>query len=195
MDIRIQNAIEAIIFASEQPVKKQEIKEILAKSSEADSEAIDDGVLAIILDALLDKYKGGDFPFQIKAVAGGYQFFTKADYHPYVQQAITLKNQKKLSKAALETLAIVAYKQPVTKTEIEHIRGVNSDYAVHKLLDKQLISIQGRSNAPGKPLLYATTDAFLQYLGLNELGDLPKPAEFAATAEENLPDFQSASQN
>lgn len=192
MDNFVETIIEAIIFASDQPIKKEEITEILTKfpDSEANFQNNDLNLERILLQ-ITQKYEASNYPFEVKKVANGYQFFTKPDYYPYIKQAVITKNQKKLSKAALEVLSIIAYKQPVTKTEVEHIRGVNSDYAVQKLLEKKLITIIGRSSAPGKPLLYGTSDHFLQYLGINNVEDLPKPKEFEASAEEKLSDFQT----
>lgn len=192
MDNFVGNIIEAIIFASDQPIKKEEITEVLAKFQDS-GEVFpnDDVILEQILLQITEKYQSSNYPFEIKKVANGYQFFTKSEYYPYIKQAVITKNQKKLSRAALEVLSIIAYKQPVTKTEVEHIRGVNSDYAVQKLLEKRLITIIGRSPAPGKPLLYGTSEFFLQYLGINSVDSLPKPKEFEASAEEKLSDFQT----
>lgn len=189
MSKSLENIVEAIIFASEYPVKKEEIAEVIQKM--ADSESFSPGDIPVdsILNALCSKYNNDEYPFEVRKIGGGYQFFTKPDYHPYIKQAVLTKNQKKLSKAAMEVLSVIAYKQPVTKTEVEHIRGVNSDYAVHKLLDKKLITVAGRSEAPGKPLLYSTTGFFLQYLGLNKIEDMPKLKEFETTAEESAENF------
>ena len=111
-------------------------------------------------------------------IAEGYQFLTKGAYHNTVGTLLKQKTRKRLSRAALETLAIVAYKQPVSKSEIEKIRGVNSDYALQKLLEKELVSIVGRSEGPGKPLLYGAGDKFMNYFGLKSIKDLPQPKEF-----------------
>lgn len=192
MDSHLENIVEAIIFASDQPVKMEDIQEILQKSQDASTDNLYNfDSLEQILLSITTKYTSSQYPFEVKKVANGYQFFTKPVYYPYIKQAVINKNQKKLSKAALETLSIIAYKQPVTKTEVEHIRGVNSDYAVQKLLEKKLINIAGRASAPGKPLLYATSEFFLQYLGINEIEDLPKLKEFEPTAEEKLTEFQT----
>lgn len=186
--MKIENIIEAILFASEQPVKKEEFQEIFAKirETQADFEPVADAQIDQILDALTHKYETDNHSFEIRKIANAYQFFTKPIYYPYIKQAIIVKNQKRLSKAALEALSIIAYKQPITKAEIEHIRGVNSDYGVQKLLERKLILISGRANAPGKPLLYSTSEFFLQYLGINYITDLPKLKEFESTSEQNL---------
>jgi segregation and condensation protein B len=111
-------------------------------------------------------------------IAGGYQFLTKGAYHNTVGVYLKQTMKKRLSRSALETLSIIAYKQPVTKSELERIRGVNCDYAIQKLLEKELVAIQGRSDGPGRPLLYGTSDKFMDYFGLKSLDDLPKPKEF-----------------
>jgi segregation and condensation protein B len=189
--MNIENIIEAIIFASEEPVKKEEFQEIFAKirETQVDFEPVTDADLDQLLATLTQKYETNHHSFEIRKIANAYQFFTKPTYYPYIKQAILVKNQKRLSKAALEALSIIAYKQPITKAEIEHIRGVNSDYGVQKLLERKLILISGRANAPGKPLLYSTSEYFLQYLGINHIADLPKLKEFEATSEQNLSDF------
>ena len=133
------------------------------------------------------------YPFEIKKVGGGYQFFTKKRFHSFVKKATLSKNQKRLTRSALETLSIIAYRQPITKAEMEFIRGVNCDYAVQKLLDKKLVSIVGRSEAPGRPLLYSTSPFFMQYFGLGDIGDLPKLKEFEELAEEHQGVVSSAS--
>ena len=106
--------------------------------------------------------------------AGGYQSYSKPEYQSVISLLLQQNSKKKLSTTILETLSIVAYKQPVTKSEIEHIRGVNCDYAIQKLLDKNLITIKGKSNDPGRPLLYATSVFFMEYFGINDIKDLPQ---------------------
>src|SRR5690606_29358060 len=123
---------------------------------------------------LMDKYASADYAMEIVEVSGGFRFMTKGAYHHTIGIYLRQNTHKKLSKSALETLAIVAYKQPVTKSEIESIRGVNSDYTIQKLLEKDLVEISGRSMGPGKPLLYITTQKFMDYFGLKSLDDMPK---------------------
>lgn len=115
----------------------------------------------------------------MRKIAGGYQFLTKPSYYNVISEHLKLENKKKLSRAMMETLSIIAYKQPVIKSEIEHIRGVSSDYTIQKLLEKELVEIGGRSDTPGRPLLYRTSGKFMNYFGLNDLNDLPKLKEFA----------------
>lgn len=168
--------IEALIFAGEKPVRVEEIAQTL---NEVFHTEFEEATIIEVLQALQLKYDDPAFAFEIVEISGGYQFMSKGAFHKtisvYLKQAI----RKRLSSAAMETLAIIAYKQPVTRTEIEQIRGVSSDYSLQKLLDKELIAITGRSETVGKPLLYSTTDKFMDYLGLKSLEDLPKLKEFA----------------
>ena len=171
----VQKNIEAIIFAAESPIKVDELLVYLNKQTETlfTPEEIE-GVIFVIKE----KYNNDLFPFELGEVGGGYQFLTKADYHHAVSAFLNRNTVKRLTTAALESLAIIAYKQPVTKHVIETIRGVNADYTIQKLVEKELIEIAGRSEEPGKPLLYKTTQQFLDYFGINSLDDLPKLKEF-----------------
>jgi segregation and condensation protein B len=170
--------IEALIFASDKPLATLEIAELLNNSfPEAEEKASLDQVEAA-LDGIREKYAAEFYPFEVAQSGGGWQFLTKKEFHKTVVQLNGDKFLKKLSSAALETLAIIAYKQPVTKGEIEAIRGVSSDYAVQKLLEKELIVISGRNEkAPGQPLLYSTSSGFMDYFGINSAEDLPKIRE------------------
>ena len=120
---------------------------------------------------------------QIEHTGGGYQFLTKPAYQTSIGILLKQQSKKRLSNSALETLAIIAYKQPVTKTQIEQIRGVNCDYTTQKLLEKELIEIRGKADSLGRPILYGTSDKFMEYFGINDLKDLPSPKDF--TREEN----------
>lgn len=133
------------------------------------------------LEGITEKYSSEFYPFEVKQSGGGWQFLTKVDFHKTIAQLNGDKFLKRLSPASLETLAIIAYKQPVTKGEIESIRGVSSDYAVQKLLEKELIVISGRNEKlPGHPLVYATSRNFMDYFGINSSDDLPKIKEVLA---------------
>jgi len=164
--------IEALIFASERPITQAELIEYASQSLELELEA--DRIQACI-DAVREKYDTEFFPFQLKEIGGGYQFLTKKEYHKTVLQLNGDKHIKKLSAAAMETLAIIAYKQPITKSDIEFIRGVSADYSIQKLLEKELIVIIGRNeDAVGKPLLYSVSRNFMDYLGINSPTQLPQ---------------------
>jgi segregation and condensation protein B len=125
------------------------------------------------------KYQTEDFSFQIELLGGGFQFLTKPAYQTSISILLRQQSQKRLSTAQLETLSIIAYKQPITKGEIEQIRGVNSDYSVQKLLEKELVEIQGKSEGVGRPLIYGTSEKFMEYFGINSVSDLPQPKDFS----------------
>ncbi|MCB9054287.1 MAG: SMC-Scp complex subunit ScpB [Chitinophagales bacterium] len=173
--------IEALIFASDRPLTTLEITELVNNAlSDIDDKITLDQVEAA-LSGITEKYSADFYPFEVRQSGGGWQFLTRPDYHKTVAQLNGDKFLKKLSAAALETLAIVAYKQPVTKGEIEAIRGVSSDYAVQKLLEKELIIISGRNEkAPGQPLLYSTSKTFMDYFGINSAEELPQIKEVLA---------------
>lgn len=173
-----------------QPLAEAELK---GNNTEAEIPAPDPAVESVTMEEveaaladLLLKYQDIRYPFEIRKVAGGYQFYTKRQYYPYVRKAVVNKNQRRLSRAALETLSIVAYRQPITKAEVEFIRGVNCDYAIQKLLEKNLVSITGRADAPGRPLLYSTSPFFMEYFGISDISDLPKLKEFADMEEDQM---------
>lgn len=165
---------EAIIFAADRPVNEEEIAQaILDSSDDIQKENLEK--LSSALEAIVDKYENEFYPFEVKLSGGGYQFLSKAAFHPMIAKLNGTKFRKRLSAAAMETLAIIAYRQPSTKSEMEYIRGVNSDYSVQKLLDLELVTILGRKeDAVGKPLLYGTSTTFMDYLGINSIDDLPK---------------------
>ncbi len=131
------------------------------------------------IEELMAKYEKDEFSFQVYHIAKGYQFLTKPAYKASIGILLKQQSKKRLSTAALETLSIIAYKQPVTKAEIEQIRGVGCDYAVQKLLEKALIDIVGKDDTVGKPLLYGTSDQFMEYFGINSLDELPTLKDFA----------------
>ncbi|KAA2240831.1 SMC-Scp complex subunit ScpB [Chitinophaga agrisoli] len=170
--------VESLIFASDRPLPMLEIVDMLnnALAFLEDRATLDQIETAV--EAIREKYHSEFYAFEVRESGGGYQFLTKKDYYQTVAQLNGEKFLKRLSTAALETLAIIAYKQPISKGEIEHIRGVSSDYSIQKLLEKELIVISGRSeDLPGKPLLYSTSKAFMDYFGLNGPADLPKLRE------------------
>lgn len=170
--------IEALIFASDKPIAEPEIEEILNRALAFMEDRADTDQVADALLAIAEKYQSEFYPFEVVKSGGGWQFLTKTEYHPTISQLYGDKFLKKLSVAAMETLSIIAYEQPVTKSEIELIRGVNCDYAVQKLLEKELIVIAGRKeDAPGKPLIYTTSKSFMDYFGINSSEELPKIQE------------------
>ena len=171
----LKQHIEALIFASPQALALAEIQSVLNEVFQAEVPEAD--ILAAI-EQIRGQFQAEQYAFELVDIAGGYQFMTKGAYHNTVAVHLKQTTKKRLSQAALETLAIVAYKQPVSKSELEEIRGVNCDYALQKLLEKELVMIAGRSQGPGRPLLYATSEKFMDYLGIRTLADLPKPKDF-----------------
>ena len=170
--------IEVLIFASEKPLTSPDIAELINNTFGFLEERISIDQVDAAVNGIKEKYDSEFYPFEVKESGGGWQFLTKKDYHQTIAQLNGDKFLKRLSNAALETLAIIAYKQPITKGEIESIRGVNTDYSIQKLLEKELILISGRSeNMPGKPLLYVTSKTFMDYFGINSAEDLPKIRE------------------
>jgi segregation and condensation protein B len=167
--------IEALIFASDKPLTSNELTELVntALGFIEDRASLDQVESA--LEGIKEKYNSEFYAFELKQSGGGWQFLTKPEYHKTVALINADKFIKRLSSAALETLAIIAYKQPITKSEIESIRGVNCDYAVQKLLEKDLVIISGRNeDAVGKPLIYSTSKSFMDYFGINSADELPK---------------------
>lgn len=173
--------IESLIFASDKPLTSAEITELINQAFGFMEEKIVLEQVDAAIEGIVEKYSSEFYPFEVRQSGGGWQFLTKKEFHKTVAQLNGEKFLKRLSAAALETLAIIAYKQPVTKGEIESIRGVSSDYAVQKLLEKELIVISGRNEKlPGHPLVYATSKNFMDYFGINSPEDLPKIKEVLA---------------
>lgn len=152
-----------------------DIKSCLSEMFNADvpEEDIQSAILA-----LDEKYQSEEYAFQLNKAGGGYQFLTKPAYQASIGIMLKQQSKKRLSTSALETLSIIAYKQPISKGEIENIRGVNCDYAVQKLLDKGLVEIRGKADTVGRPMLYGTSQKFMEYFGINDLTELPTPKDF-----------------
>ncbi len=176
MDNIYQSIVEALIFSSDDVLSGSEIIKAV-KGIDGDDTQITIEEIDNCINELNNKYEVSNLSFRILRIANGYLFATTKEYSKYVGYLSSEKSKRRLSQAALETLSIIAYKQPITKPEIESIRGVNSDYILNTLLEKNLIAISGRGESVGRPLLYATTPEFLKYFGLNKLNDLPKPRE------------------
>jgi len=171
--------VEALVFASEKPLPLQDIGEYISNIEES---FVEPERIISAIEAISEKYSTGFFPFELAATGGGYQFLTKKQYHQTIIQLNGEKHIKKLSSSAMETLAIISYKQPITKSEIEYIRGVSSDYSIQKLLEKELIVIAGRNeDAIGKPIIYATSKHLMDYLGINAASELPALKEVMPT--------------
>jgi len=167
--------LEALIFCSPKPITEKELLACLKEMFEAD---IPEADISANIEKLQEKYESEEYSFTLMKSGGGYQFLTKPAYQASIGILLKQQSKKRLSNSALETLAIIAYKQPITKSEIEQIRGVNCDYAVQKLLEKELLEIKGKSDAVGRPMLYGTSQKFMDYFGINNLNELPTPKDF-----------------
>jgi segregation and condensation protein B len=171
----LQNHIEALIFCSPAPAKLDDLKSCLSEMFNA--EVPEDDITAAI-QRIDDKFQNEEYSFQLSKSAGGYQFMTKPAYQASIGIMLKQQSKKRLSTSAMETLAIIAYKQPISKTEVENIRGVNCDYAVQRLLDKGLVLMLGKGETVGRPILYGTSPKFMEYFGISELSELPTPKDF-----------------
>ncbi len=171
----LQNHIEALVFCSPTPTKVADIKACLSEMFNAE---VPDEDITAALGRLEEKFQAEEYSFQLYKAGGGYQFLTKPAYQASISIMLKQQSKKRLSTSAMETLSIIAYKQPISKPEVENIRGVNCDYAIQKLLDKGLIEIQGKSDSVGRPMLYGTSPKFMEYFGINDLGELPTPKDF-----------------
>lgn len=171
----VKGVIEALLFVNERPVILDDIKKVL--------QTVSAGELKKAIKSLMEEYAIRESGMQIVEIAGGYQMLSNRKYAEYVRTFYKTRHKEKLSKPALETLAILAYKQPVTRADIELIRGVNSDGVIAHLLEKELIKVVGRKDIPGRPFLHGTTKQFLEYFGLKSLDDLPKLEEFPMLQE------------
>ncbi len=172
---KLAQHIEALVFAADSPLSPDDIRQVLDEAFETEFSVED---VAAAIAEVKARFDDDDFAIELVQIAGGLQFMTKGAYHAVIGTWLKQTTKKRLSQAAIETLSIIAYKQPVSKTEIEQIRGVSSDYSLQKLLEKELVSITGRSDGPGRPLLYGTSIKFMDYFGLKDLSDLPRPKDF-----------------
>jgi len=177
---RLRSIVEALIFAAEEPLTLDDLEDLFPGAGR--------GALQAAIEAVVSRWAGTDGGLQIIRVAGGYRMTTRADLGEWVRALFRSRNRKRLSGAALETLAIVAYRQPITTPEIQAIRGTDTGGVLQTLLEKRLLRVVGRKKVVGKPMLYATTHEFLAHFGLNSLSDLPTLEEFGALAASlNLP--------
>ena len=185
MTVANENAksiIEALLFAGNEPVRPDEIREIIASVP-----PLGDGAIRGLIDELKDAYRTSGRSFTIAEIAGGYRLQTLPEYGTWISKLRAAPSRRKLSAPALETLAIAAYRQPITKAEIEAIRGVNIDGVLENLMDRELIEPKGRKQAIGKPHLYGTTKKFLEHFGLRTIKDLPEIEELKRAAAEQAP--------
>lgn len=172
---RLTSVIESLIFASPEPIAWEKLSEIIRESGEELD--LDRTIIERIVEQLNGRYEENDLAFRIEETGGGFTFVTQPRYHPWLSIFQHENAYRKLSQPAIETLAIVAYRQPITKPEVDQIRGVDSGYILRQLLEKMLVKVSGRADSPGKPLLYKTTTYFLKHFGINSVEELPKPRE------------------
>ncbi len=170
-DDNLKFILEAVLFASEKPLSTEELRE-------AFEESISVKEINEALEILKTDYQSQGRGFQLVEIAGGFQIVTDPRFAGYLKRFYQEREKKKLSQATLETLSIIAYRQPVTRADMEFIRGVNVDGALKTLVEKDLVKIVGRKEVPGRPMLYGTTDRFLEHFGLNSVKDLPALPEF-----------------
>ncbi len=171
----LKSAVEALIFASEKPITVEQLKKVL----ELDAAGINK-----IVAELRSDYEAANRGIRIIEIAGGFQMITNSSFAPFLKKLFKNRYSEKLSKPALESLAIIAYKQPLTKTEIESLRNVNVDGVMKSLVEKNLIRICGRKKVPGRPFVFGTTREFLEHFGLKSLQELPKMEDFTVLAQE-----------
>ncbi len=167
--------IEALIFASDEPISGSKIRDIIVENEEQIE--VTEETVGDFVDKLNERYDENGLSFRIEPLAGGYTFVTQKKYHYWLSVFQHENAYRKLSQSAIESLAIVAYRQPITKPEVDQIRGVDSGYILRQLMEKALIEVSGRADSPGKPLLYRTTKHFLKHFGINSVDELPKPRE------------------
>lgn len=172
---RLVSVVEALIFASADPLPAQKIADLLNENEEELN--IQESQVDEVVRELNQRYDSNDLAFRIERLGGGYTFVTQSRFHPWLQLSQHEAHNRRLSQSSLETLAIIAYKQPITKPEVDEIRGVDSGYVIRQLLEKTLVKVSGRASTPGKPLLYKTTDSFLSHFGINHVQELPRPRE------------------
>ncbi len=184
----LKNIIEALIFASDEPMTVRFIRSIMDDVNKdlppAEHLSVNADIIRKAVGDLNRGYGRMGSGFRIMEIAGGFTYATQENFSSWVGKLAKEKARRRLSPTAVETLAIIAYKQPIAKGEVEFIRGVNVDYIINALLEKDLIHITGRANTPGRPLLYGTTQKFLEHFGLNDLTDLPKPREISELINE-----------
>lgn len=177
----LKNHIEALIFCSSGPLKMADIRSSLNEMFDA---VVPEKDIEKAISQLTEKYLDDQYSFNIVKVGGGHQFLTKPAYQSSISILLKQQSKRRLSTSALETLSIIAYKQPVTKGVVEQIRGVNCDYTVNKLLQKGLIEIRGKADSIGRPIIYGTSQKFMDYFGINEINELPTPKDFAKEGSE-----------
>lgn len=189
----IKKIVEVLIFSSDRPLTLKQMKDIINQEKSETGVTSDIRNIEKAASELIEKYSSDDYSYNLIQVAGAYRFATKHEFAPWLAKLNKEKLKRRLSQSALETLAIIAYNQPITKGEMEAVRGVNVDYIIGSLLEKDLITIKGRAEVVGRPMLYGTTDNLLEYLGINDIADLPHLKAIAEIIKSGPPDGVSQS--
>ena len=189
----IKNIVEALIFSSDRPLTLKQLKDIINEEKSTSGLAADMKRIESAVAELMEQYESDEYSYRLMEIAGGYRFATKKEYAVWLAKLNKEKLKRKLSQSALETLAIIAYNQPITKSEMEYIRGVNVDYIVGALLEKDLITIRGRAETLGRPMLFGTTNTFLEYMGVASVNDLPPLKAIEEIIKSGPPDGVSQS--
>lgn len=189
----IKKIVEVLIFSTDRPLTLKQMKDIINQEKSETGVTSDIRNIEKAVNELIEKYSSDDYAFNIVQLAGAYRFATKHEYGPWLAKLNKEKLKRRLSQSALETLAIIAYNQPITKSEIEAVRGVNVDYIIGSLLEKDLITIKGRAEVVGRPMLYGSTDNLLEYLGINAIADLPHLKAIEEIIKSGPPDGVSQS--
>ena len=189
MTLELKNIIEALLFSAERPLSTKDIRGIFAEASDDENPAVAESFrnvreaqIAAALEELKVGYDTEQRSFQLVEIGGGWRLVSRAEYAPWLQQLVDEARPHRLSQPSLETLSIIALRQPISRADIAAIRGVEVDGVIKTLLERDLITIVGRSDVPGKPLLYGTTQRFLEHFGLPSLDDMPKAAELRLQA-------------
>ncbi len=164
-----KRTLHALLFVSDKPLSAERLAQALGD--------MDQEMVTTLLDELRAELTSNGYPYRLREIAGGYQLATESDFAPYIRRLFQIKKKNRLSKAVLETLAIVAYKQPCTRTQVEEIRGVSVSHAFDILQEKRLIKVSGVAELPGRPKLFRTTDEFLAHFGIKSLKELPSIEE------------------
>ncbi|MEI6084070.1 MAG: SMC-Scp complex subunit ScpB [Verrucomicrobiota bacterium] len=189
MTLELNKIIESVLFAAERPLTTKELRQIFAEATDEENPGATEGfrnireaALAVALEELKVAYDMQQHSFQLVEIAGGWRLVSRPEYAPWLKKLLDEARPHRLSQPSLETLSIIALRQPISRADIASIRGVEVDGVIKTLLERDLITITGRSEAPGKPLLYGTTQKFLEHFGLKNLDDMPKSAELRLQA-------------
>lgn len=189
MTLELKQIIEALLFAAERPLTTKEIRSIIAEATDEEHPGVTEGFrnvreaqVAAVLEEIKVEYDTQQRSFQVVEIAGGWRLVSRPEYAPWLKKLLDEARPHRLSQPSLETLSIIALRQPISRADIAAIRGVEVDGVIKTLLERDLITITGKSDAPGRPMLYGTTQKFLEHFGLRDIDDMPKAAELRLQA-------------